>query len=201
MENNTNIKSNLYFKYKSLIHKVIRDLNCQYKTQDEYQEYYDYGEIGLLIAIDKFDLSKKDKISYFYKCIKRSLIVLFKYKNYYKRKINYLMLLSLEDKINDNIHSLQETIEDNNINIENAMLIKENKELLFKAISKLKPTYRDIIFKYYGIYGKRYTLQELADIYHISRQAINVKKDNALKKLKEIAKKIGVDKDDLQLYN
>ena len=89
-------KNKLYQKYKYLIPKVIKDINCQYRSQDEWQEYFDAGEIGLVIAINTFDINRGDKSTYFYTCIKHNILILFKSKVSYKRRINYLEKDSLE---------------------------------------------------------------------------------------------------------
>lgn len=194
MQNN---KEYFYNKYKRLIPRVIRDINCQYRNEDEYQSYYDFGELGLLMAINNFDFSKEETTTYFYNSIKNSILHYFYYKSLNLRKINYLELVSLDQSIFEGANNLSEIIEDENVNIENEIVKNELYETLYKAIDTLKPTYKDIICKYYGIKSKRYTLQELADIYNISRQAINVKRENALKKLKQKIIKYGVSKNDL----
>lgn len=194
MQNN---KEFFYNKYKRLIPKVIKDTNCQYTSEEEFQDYYDIGEIGLLTAINNFDFSKEETTKYFYNSIKNSIVRYFYYKSLDLRKINYLDLASLDQSICEGTINLSEIIEDENVNIENEIIKKELYETLYKTIDTLKPTYKDIICKYYGINSKRYTLQELADLYNISRQAINVKRDNALKKLKQKIIKDGVSENDL----
>ena len=194
MQNN---KEYFYNKYKRLIPRVIRDINCQYRNEDEYQNYYDFGEIGLLMAINNFDFSKEETTTYFYKSIRNYILYTFRKKSFKSKKLDYMNLISLDQFIYDGDGNLAEVIQDENINIENDIIKNEMYESLYNAIDTLKPTYKDIICKYYGIKSKRYTLQELADIYNISRQAINVKRENALKKLKQKIIKYGVSKNDL----
>ena len=62
------MKEKLYNQYKGLIFKVIKDLNCQWQTQDEWQEIFDTGELGLIKAINKVEVDNL-KTSYFYKYI------------------------------------------------------------------------------------------------------------------------------------
>ena len=188
-------KEELYNKYKYLIYKVIKDLNCRYRTEEEWQEYYDFGEMGLLKAINTYDF-RNEKSTYFYKCIRREILWLFRYKGMNKRKINYLLLESLNDKLQDDAE-LYEIIEDQNVDIEKQILKNEKYEILYKAIDSLKPSYKDIICKYYGIKCKKYTLEEIALIYNTSRQALHFKKDNALKTLKKTLLENGVDNNEL----
>lgn len=194
MQNN---KEYLYNKYKGLIRKVIRDVNCQYRSEEEYQNYYDIGEIGLLMAINNFNISKEETTRYFYNSIKNSILQYFYYKSLDLRKINYINLIYLDYSVYDDSNGIIDIIKDENVDLEKDIIKNEIYESLYKAIDSLKPTYKDIICKYYGIKSKRYTLQELADIYNISRQAINVKRDNALKKLKQKIIKYGVSENDL----
>lgn len=194
-------KEYYYNKYKGLIPKSIRELNCQYSNKDEYQDYYDAAEMGLLEAIEKFDPTREETTSYFFKSIKVAILSYFYYRTLNLRKINYLHLVSLDQNISESNNSIENIIKDETINLENNVLKDEVYGFLYKALDTLKPTYKDIICKYYGINSKRYTLQELADLYKVSRQAINVKRDNALKKLRIKIMKYGVDKNDLRLYD
>lgn len=195
MQNN---KEYYYNKYKGLIPKVIKDLNCQYRNKEEYQNYYDFGELGLLLGINKFDDSKEETITYFYKSIKNSILHYFYYKSLKLRKINYLNLVSLDQTIYEgNAGNLFEVIEDENVNIENDVITNETYKALYKAISTLKPVYQDIVYKYYGLKGKKYSLEEIAQSYNISRQAMMVKKNIILNKLKKKLIEYGVNKDDI----
>ena len=190
-------KEYYYSKYKGLIPKVIRDLNCQYRNKEEYQNYYDFGELGLLLGINKFDDSKEEKVSYFYKSIKSSILYYFSYKSIKLRQLNYIDLISLDQFIYEGNSNLSEIIQDENINIENDIIKNEIYESLHKAINTLKPVYQDIVYKYYGFNGKKYTLEELAQLYNVSKQAMLAKKKNILKKLKNKLMEYGVNKNDI----
>ena len=183
-------KNELYEKYKFLIFNVMKDVNCFHRTDDEWQEYYDAGEMGLLNAIKQFDPNREEKISFFYKCIKTSILREFYLRKRNSRYINYLEKDSLDEEILDN-KQLESLLADDNINIEEDFIKKEQNEILYKAIDMLKPTYKDIICRYYGINCKKEKLEKMAKSYGISRQALSVKKDNALKKLKKNIEKMG----------
>lgn len=183
----------LYKKYKFLIYKVIKDIKCQFRNDDEWQEYYDAGELGLIQAINTYNKELNPTSSYFYTCIKNNILILFKSKTSDKRKINYLMKESLEEEIIDG-KLIKDIIVDENVDIEKYIIKKEEYELLYKAIDKLKPTYKKIICEYYGINQEPKTLEYLSKIYKISKQAISVKKENALKELRKIYKKKRWDK-------
>ena len=182
-------KERLYNKYYFLIYKVIKDLNCSFKSEEELEEYVYHGKVGLLNAINTFN-GKKETSTYFYTCIRNEIMVFFKRKDTNKRRINYLYKDSLDD-INLTDSSLYEVIPDENVNIEEEIIKKDQISLLYKAIDMLKPTYKDIICYYYGIYKEQLSLTDLAKKFNVSRQAINIKKQNAIKKLRNNMRKLG----------
>lgn len=185
-------KQQLYEKYKYLIYKVLKDTNCKPKNEDEWQEYYGYGEIGLIKAINTFDINKNDTSTYFYTCIKNDILVGFKYRQSEKRKINFFENTSLNKEIGEGTE-LQDLLLDKSINIEEEIIKQETNSFLYKAINMLKPTYKQLICDYYGINTISSTLDQISNKYKISRQALYVKKKNALKELKKNMKKLGVD--------
>ncbi len=183
-------KEQLLEKYKNLIYKVIKDTHCHYSTDDEFQEYYDAGMLGLIYGINKFDASQQETSTYFINCIKHGIFRFFHDKTKYVRKINYIEKESL-DYIDDNDINLHEMIADENVNIENEIIKKEQYEILYKAINMLKPSYKKIICEYYGIGCKNMTLENIAQKSKITRQAVNVKKENALRDLRKNMRKLG----------
>lgn len=174
----------LFIKNKPLIKKVIKDLGCKYKTEDEYEEYVFYGILGLLNAIRKYKSDIPTSSSYFYTSIKNSILHSFIIKTSNTRKINYMYLKSFDEVLLED-SSLYEVIPDTTINLEEDLLKKEQYEFLYKALDKLKPSYKKIICENYGIGIKKKTLDVIAKESKVSRQAINVKKKLALKKLKK----------------
>lgn len=181
-------KSELYNQYKFLILKVMKDLHCQYRTEDEWQDYYDAGQLGLIRAINEYDYSSK-KTPFFYSCIKREILNFFHYKTFNKRKINFMLLNSLNKEVGEDTE-LYELIEDEKVDIERYIIKQEQYETLYKAINMLKPTYKKLICDYYGIGTDSKTFDELAITYKITKQALSVKKNNALKELRKIYKKL-----------
>ena len=64
-------------------------------------------------------------------------------------------------------------------------------ETLYKAINMLKPDYKKLICQYYGIKCDNMTLEQIANVNNVTRQAIDSKKNNALKELKRNYIKLG----------
>lgn len=164
------MKYELYKKYKKLIYKVMKDLHCSWKTDDEFQAIYDAGEIGLLRAINKVDIENINT-SFFYTSIRHAITNHFTNKTRLKRYLDGTDMLCIEEI---DISS--------NVNIEEQVIINDQKEKLIKAFKELKPKYQDVLYKYY-ILNK--TIYELAKELGVSHQNIWTIKQSALKKLKE----------------
>jgi len=192
-------KEELYNKYKYLIFKVMKDINCQFKDQEEFQYFYDYGELGLLRAINDYDY-RTDGSTYFYICIKTSIMVSIQMKERHKRKINYINLLSLDLDNENNINNY-EVIKDERIDLEKEILINDLENELHKCIKTLKPSYQNIICNYYGINTKEKTLEQIAKTYKTTKQSILVRRNKALQILKKKLLEKGVSKNDLRLYD
>lgn len=183
-------KEEMLEKYKNLIYKVIKDTHCNIRNDDEFQEYYDAGILGLIYAINHYNPSKELTTTYFINCIKHAITRHFYYKSRLIRKINYIEKDSLDD-VDCERKCLHELIPDETINIESDLIKKEQYEIMYKAIDMLKPEYKNIICKYYGIKCNRLTLEQISQIYKISRQAVNAKKENALRDLRKNMRKLG----------
>ena len=56
----------------ALIVLMIKKLNCKWETDDEYQNYYDYGLEGLIRGAKTYDESKGKVSTYLCSCIKNS---------------------------------------------------------------------------------------------------------------------------------
>lgn len=178
------MKEKLYNQYKGLIFKVIKDLNCQWQTQDEWQEIFDTGELGLIKAINKVEVDNL-KTSYFYKYIRNSILTYYYLKTMPKR-CPKLKPISTEIQIGENKY-LYEIIP-NDINIEEDFIKTEQIKTIRAALNLVKPKYKDILIKYYY---QNYDLRKIGVIYNTSYQNIFVLKKNALKQLKKKYKELG----------
>lgn len=186
-------KDQLYEKYRFLVYKVIKDLGCKYRNDDEFEEYKFWGDLGLIKAINNFDESKNQTSTFFYKSIKNSILQLFKMKTADVRRINYMYLESLDAPIKEEKYykEFHEVIPDENVHIEEDFVKEAEYQSLYKAIDKLKPHYKKILCNYFGINCEKKSLESMAKDFGISRQAVAVKKDNAVRDLKKILIKMG----------
>lgn len=152
---------------QKLIYKAIKNLNCVYKTEDEFQKIYDAGLEGLIKGAKTYDESKGKPSTWLIPCIMNEIKHYFTISSAKKRKNELGKDVSLYEKVyNDNNSEVEviDTLEDPNVNIELDLEKKLEIEKLIYAIDKvLNNTEKRIINKKYGLNGYRiYTINELA---------------------------------------
>lgn len=64
---------NLIITNQGLIGKVIKDLKCYWRTEDEFQDLYDAGMIGLIKGAKEYKKELSSKSTYLYECIKNEI--------------------------------------------------------------------------------------------------------------------------------
>lgn len=172
-----------------LIHKVIKDLHCIYKTDDEYQEYYDYGLEGLINGVKSYDNNVSKPGTYLYTCIKNMIVRCFQLSEMDKRKINKIAKVSMNELIsNDGKETeLGEIIGDERINIEEEVEKKLQIEAIIRELNSMKNKKDALAIKmYYGLDGYLpKTYEEIGKEFGVTREMIRVRINRALNKLKE----------------
>ena len=169
---------------------AIKNKHIYWSTEDEFREYYDAGELGLIRGIKTFDENKGYKIStYLYTCIVNEIHKKMYLNNLPKRKNPYGKTVSLNKVVDENEESneLMDFIPDPNANVEQETETKIINEHLMIAINNIRDLKDKKILKmYYGFDGYReHTLQEIADIYKCSKEAVNRRKLRAQNKVKK----------------
>lgn len=182
------IKNDLFKKHEKLIYLFLKK-NGLFHEKDEL---YDLGLIGLVNGINTYDSKKGyNESTYFYKCISNQINQYFQSQSLPKRKCPGT-ILSL-DKEYDDKGTLKNLIPDS-IDIEKEILTKEKNQILYKALDKLKPEWKYIIEKRYGLNNHEKQKQtEIAKYFGVSKEAISKKEKRALKKLKQILLKEGAE--------
>lgn len=173
-------KDELYKKYKKLINKVLKDMKCNRRTKEEYEDYYSIAELGLVKAINDVKGDWKSvKSSYFYACIRNEIIRYYRYKTMNKREL-----------IDTNMANIYDYQVSSNIDLERDYINKETYKILYDSINNLKPEYKELIIKRFGLGVKKMTCKEIAKETNISPQAVHQKEKYILKKIKkELIKK------------
>lgn len=182
------LKEELFKRNEKLIFLILKKMGYLSKQDD----LYDVGLIGLTEGINSFDSSKGFKEStYLCACIRNKIRQHIYLQNMPKRKCP-TSIISLDyevDNENQNGSSYENIIPDPNVDIEKQIMNIETREILESAIKKLKPSYQEIIKKYYGFGFKPRGDQSIAHELGISQNAVNDKRNRALKHLKIILEK------------
>lgn len=184
----------LYLENKPLIYMAIKQKHLYWTTDDEWQKYYDAGEIGLIKGIRSFDETKGYKIStYLFTCISREILRVIQLDNLPKRKNPYGKDISLNQIVDDDSTESSELIDfiPSDIDIEKEVEEKIKYEHLYTALEHLKnQKCKEIIIMYYGLYGnKEHTLEEIGNKLGISKRRVASLKDKGIKKIKIFIRK------------
>ena len=175
-----------------LIKLMIKKLNCQWKSDDEWQEYYDSGLEGLIKGAKTYDETKGTSSTYLCSCIKHAITRCFYSKSMPKRYNPAGSDLSLNQCIDDDEKSeFGDFIPDITVDIEKETEQKLEYERVLNAINNLKNEKDKIVFKmYYGLDGyQELTYQQIADTFKVSRQAIYTRVGRATKNVQEYLEK------------
>lgn len=172
-----------------LIYVAIKQLCLVCKTEDEFQDYYDSGLVGLIKGVRTFDDNKKIKPSTFLvPCIKNEIKHYLKAKTTKKRfnengKTVSLNVLTGEDENAE----LAEYIKDNSINIEKQVEQKIEIEYILHRINKMKNIKDALVLKmYFGVDGfTEKNFREISDVLKVSQQRIRERFYRGLENLKE----------------
>lgn len=93
--------------------------------------------------------------------------------------------VNLSDKINDERGvTFEDVITNKSFNIEDLYILRERRKTIYNCLSKLNKIDRHIIVKYYGLDGDQRSLRQLGEEFNLTREAVRVKRDKALAKIK-----------------
>ena len=141
-----------------LVFYVLKLMNI-YDTS-YLKDFVSEGIIGLIKAVDSFDLSKNvDFPNYAIKCIRNQMLIFYKYK-YIKHSVNCDSLLS----INENDFCLKKETD--------PYLLYEQNDLLNRILElfiNLPNRTREILKLYLGFFGKCYVTKEIGEMFGISQ--------------------------------
>ncbi|MCI8575828.1 MAG: sigma-70 family RNA polymerase sigma factor [Bacilli bacterium] len=181
-----NVRNDLFKQHEKLIYLILK----RYKLLSQREELYDVGLIGLTKAMNTYDLKKGYKEStYFYNCIANEIKQYLHSQSMLKRKCTE-PIISLDKEITEDQNTLSNLFPDETQNVEKEILLKEQKDILNRALKKLKSDWRFVIEKEFGLYNqKEYKKVEIAKKLGISKTAVGNKEKSALKKLREILEK------------
>lgn len=175
-----------------LIKKCIKDMRLYWNTEDEFQDYYDAGLLGLINGAKTYNESKAKPSTYLYKCIRTAISKEIQLSNYPKRIINKMYKVPLDKEISiDTDTTYLDLLVDPDVNVEEEVLRNETIEELINAVNHLKPEKDKLfLYEYYGLLGyKALNSSELAKKYNVSRSMVNTRLTRARKKIREYLEK------------
>lgn len=170
--------------------KLIYVVLKRWNLFDQREHYYSIGLIGLIRAVDEFDINKGVAFSTFaVNCIQNEVLHEARKLRTVKRKAD-VESISLDEPIlnkdcNDNV-PLMDTIA-NDFNMEDYIIEQERREILHKAISTLKDDEQKLI-KYYYYSSNKMRQAEIAKALNISQAHVSRKLKTIIEKLQRIIK-------------
>ena len=177
----------------SLIKLMIKKLNCQWKSDDEWQEYYDSGLEGLIKGAKTYDETKGAPSTYLCRCIKNQIMRCFCLKKMQKRYNPAGSDLSLNQCIDDDEKSeFGDLIPDANVDIEKEIEQKLEYERVLNVINNLKNEKDKIALKmYYGLdgYQELGSCQAVGEKLGVTREMIRIRLERAKKKIRAYLEK------------
>lgn len=168
----------------NLIYYVLKKMNL-YKNADDY---YDICMIGLIKAADTFNESKGYTFStYGISCIRSELLGYLRRQNSSKRKANY-NTVSLEMSVYKENDGKEITLLDtlpSNDNVEEEIIVNEEKELLIEALNILDDKELLVISYMFGINGYNEIKQkDIATILNMKQGSVSRIGKRAINKMK-----------------
>ena len=161
----------------NLVHFVIKKMNIKIGNDFDYDDLYQVGVIGLIYASKNYDENKHITFSTFSFVCRKNEILKFIYKGSYND--------SLQVEICDDV-VLEDTIRDENVNIEEEIIFNENnQELHYILDNYLNENERKIIKMLYGIDSKVYKQNEISEILNIPQYKVSRIKIRLLKRIKD----------------
>lgn len=179
-------KGNKYAREKLIYYNiklVIYIVNKHYKELGyDMNDLISIGTIGLIKAVDTFDITKNIEFStYAARCINNEILM------YFRKNNKHFLVYSLDKEYtgeDGNIINYLDVLEDLNINIEKEYNDKELSNEIKELVNELPERDGLIISLYYGLNdGKNYNQKQLAELFSISQSYIARIIQRNLKKL------------------
>ena len=145
----------------------------------DFDDLFQLGMIGLVKAIDNFDMTKEYEFStYASKCIDNEILM------YLRKNSKNRTLISIDDSPEEG-YSLKETLRDE-YDLEEDCIDREMVLVIRNKVSELSDRERLIVSLYYRIDSdRRYTQTEIAEILGVDKATISRNLGKILNKLKK----------------
>lgn len=165
-----------------LVYKAIQQMNFQQRNdEEEWDEIYNAGIIGLIRAVDTYNDSISKRSTYYYQCILNEIRKIYTLRTAQKRnKRTY----SLDNYISTTDIAFEDTIPSEQ-NIEEDFIVNEQIRTMLETLERYKNKKHLAMLKdNFGIGCERLTSREIAEKYHMSKQNVFEAKKRVLNWLK-----------------
>lgn len=167
--------------------RLVAHIAKKYSSNDrEMEDYISIGIIGLIKAIDSFNVEKGIRLAtYASRCIENELLMVLRSSKKQSKEVYLYESIGADSE--GNSITLVDIIECEDKDVVAEMELDENiKKLRTYLETALSPREKKIICMRYGLFGeKEVTQREIAHILGISRSYVSRIEKKALKKLKE----------------
>ena len=153
---------------------------------EELDDLISIGTIGMIKAIQTFDLQKASRLStYAARCIDNELLMLLRSKKKSSKEVSLYEPIGTDKEGNE--ISLLDVIETEPVDVVKNYSLKQDIDYLYQLLPKiLSSREQEIVTLRYGLYGKEeLTQREIAKRLKISRSYVSRIEKNALLKLRE----------------
>lgn len=163
-----------------LVAHIVKKFETKYKDTDDL---IGIGTIGLIKAIDSYDVSKNIKITtYAARCIENEILMFFRSNKKYGNDVSLNDYIGVDK--DGNAISLIDVMPDDGIDLTTKVSNNIDVESLIKYLDILKDTEKNIIIRRYGLFNENEATQkEIADDMGISRSYVSRIEKRALFKL------------------
>ena len=164
---------------------VAHIIKKYYGTQSEQDDLVSIGTIGLIKAINTFDMNKNIKLSsYASRCIENEILMHF--RNAKKSAQDISLNETIDTDKDGNTLTLLDTIATDDHILEDIDLRMKVRQLYDAVKTRLSPREREIVLLRYGLTGQRPLVQrEVAKKLNISRSYVSRLEKKALQKLRK----------------
>ena len=166
-----------------LVYKAIQRMNFQQRNdEEEWDEVYIAGVIGLIQAVNTYNPGRAKKSTYYYQCIQNEIRNVYISRTAQKRNKRPI---SLEDYITKLDIPLEDTIPSNQ-NLEKDYILKEEIDTMLSTLERYRNKKHIAMIKdNFGIGCEKKTIKAIAEKYGTSKQNVSQAKERLLKWLKK----------------
>ncbi len=178
-------------KEKLIMHnlRLVAHIAKKYQNSPEdAEDYISIGIIGLMKAIDTFDVRRGRLATYACRCIDNELLMMLRSKKKSAKEVSLYEPVGTDKEGNEiQIYDLCTEKDDILHTLEKQETLETLKQAVFTVLSERE---RDIVIQRYGLDGKEEkTQQEIGKKYGISRSYVSRIEKRALQKLRAVLTK------------